>query len=37
MIIIRAKYFIYPTMHEKVMGTTQTGLTEAYAQSLSMN
>ena len=25
--------FIYPTMHDKVMSQSQTGFTEAYAQS----
>ena len=31
--IICAKLFINPTMNDKVMGRTQTGVTEAYAQS----
>ena len=35
MIIISAKLFINPTMHDKVMGLTQTGFTKAYAQNLS--
>ena len=30
-----AKLFSNPTMHNKVMGWTQTGFTEVYAQSLS--
>ena len=33
--IIFAKEFINRTMHDKVMGRTRTGFTEAYAQSLS--
>ena len=37
MIIIRAKLFSNPTMHDKVMGQTRTGFTEVYAQSLSVN
>ena len=32
-IIICANLFPNPTMHDKVMGQTQTGFTEAYAQS----
>ena len=35
MIIICDKLFSNPTMHNKVMGRTRTGLTEVYAQSLS--
>ena len=35
MMIICAKLFSNPTMHNKVMGRTQTGFTEVYAQSLS--
>ena len=35
MIIICAKLFSNPTMHNKVMGRTQTGFTEVYGQSLS--
>ena len=35
MIIICAKLFLNPTMHNKVMGRTRTGFTEVYAQSLS--
>ena len=35
MIIICAKLFSNPTMHNKVMGRTRTGFTEVYAQSLS--
>ena len=34
MVIICADLFINPTMHGKVMCQTQTGFTEAYAQSL---
>ena len=34
MIIICAKLFSNPTMHNKVMGQTLTGFTEVYAQSL---
>ena len=34
MIIICAKLFLNPTMHNKVMGRTRTGFTEVYAQSL---
>ena len=37
MIIICAKLFINPTMHDKVMGGTQTGFTAAYAESLSVD
>ena len=33
--IIRAKLFSNPTMHNKVMSRTRTGFTEVYAQSLS--
>ena len=33
--IICAKLFSNPTMHNKVMGQTRTGSTEVYAQSLS--
>ena len=36
-IIICAILFSDPTMHNKVMGRTQTGLTEVYAQSLSVD
>ena len=35
MMIICAKSFLNPTMHNKVMGRTRTGFTEVYAQSLS--
>ena len=35
MIIIYAKLFLNPIMHNKVMGQTRTGFTEVYAQSLS--
>ena len=35
MIIIFAKLFLNPTMHNKVMGRTRTGFTQVYAQSLS--
>ena len=35
MMIIYAKLFLNPTMHNKVMGRTQTGSTEVYAQCLS--
>ena len=35
MIIICAKLFSNPTMHNKVMGRTQRGFTEVYAQSLN--
>ena len=31
------KFFINPTMHDNVMGGTQTGFTEAYAQSLRVD
>ena len=34
-IIICAKLFSNPTMHNKVMGRTQTGFTEVYAKSLN--
>ena len=37
MMIICAKLFLNPTMHNKVMGQTGTGFTEVYAQSLSAN
>ena len=37
MIIIFAKLFLNPTMHNKEMGRTQTGFTEVYAQSLNVN
>ena len=37
MIIICAKLFSNPTMLNKVMGRTQTGFTEVYAQSLSVD
>ena len=33
--IICAKLFSNPTMHNKIKGQTQTGFTEVYAQSLS--
>ena len=33
-LVIMVKLFINPTMHDKVMGQTQTGFTKAYAQSL---
>ena len=33
--IICAKLFSNPSMHNKVMGQTRTGSTEVYAQSLS--
>ena len=35
MIIICAKLFSNPTVHNKVIGGTQTGFTEVYAKSLS--
>ena len=35
MIIICAKLFSNPTMHNKAMGPTGTGFTEVYVQSLS--
>ena len=35
MMIICAKLFSNPTMHNKVMGRTRTGFNEVYAQSLS--
>ena len=35
MIIIYAKLFSNPTMHNKAMGRTRTGLTEVYAPNLS--
>ena len=35
MIIICAKLFLNPTMHNKEMGRTRPGFTEIYAQSLS--
>ena len=35
MIIICAELFSNPTMHNKVMGRTQTGFSEVFAQSLS--
>ena len=34
-IIICAKLFLNPTMHNKVMGQTQTGFTAVYAQTLN--
>ena len=34
MIIICAKLFLNPTMHNKVMGRTRTGFTEVCTQSL---
>ena len=33
--IICAKLFLNPTMHNEVMGRTQTGFTDVYAQSFS--
>ena len=35
MMIVCAKLFSYPTMHNKVMGRTQTGFTDVYAQKFS--
>ena len=35
MMIICAKLFSNPIMHDKVMDRTRTGFTEVYAQSLS--
>ena len=35
MMIICAKLFSTPTMHDIVIGQTETGFTEVYAQSLS--
>ena len=35
MVISCAKLFSNPNMHNKVLGRTQTGFTEDYAQSLS--
>ena len=35
MMIICAKLFSNPTMHNKVMGWTRAGFTEVYPQSLS--
>ena len=35
MMIIFAKLFLNPTLHKTLMCRTQTGFTEAYAQSLS--
>ena len=35
MMIICTKISSNPTTHDKVMGWAQTGVTEAYAQSLS--
>ena len=35
MIIIFAKLFLNPTIHNKVMDLTRTGFTEVYALSLS--
>ena len=32
--IICAKLYLYPTMHDKVMGWAQIGFTGAYTQSL---
>ena len=37
MIIICAKLFLNPTMHNKVMDRTRTVFTEVYAQSLSVD
>ena len=37
MMIICAKLFLNPTMHNKVMGRTRTGFTEVYAQSLCVD
>ena len=36
-IIIFAKFFSNPTMHNKVMGQTRTGFTDIYAHSLSVD
>ena len=36
MMIICAKLFSNPTMHNKVMGQTRAGFTEVYVQSLSV-
>ena len=35
MMIICAKLFLNPTMHNQVMGRPQTGFTEVYAKSFS--
>ena len=37
MMIICAKLFANPTMHNKVMSRTQTGFIEIYPQSLSVD
>ena len=37
MMIICAKLFSEPTMHNKVMSQTRAGSTEVYAQSLSVD
>ena len=37
MMIICAKLFLDPTMHNKIMGRTRTGFTEAYAQRLRVD
>ena len=37
MILIYAKLFLNPTMHNKVTGRTRTGFTEVYAQCLSVH
>ena len=37
MMLICAKLFSNPTMHNKVMGRTRTGFTEVCAQSLSVD
>ena len=37
MMIICAKLYLNPTMHNKVMGPTRTGFTEVYVKSLSAN
>ena len=37
MMIICAKLVLKLSMHNKVMGRTRTGTTEAYAQSLSVD
>ena len=36
-LIIYAKLFLNPTLHNKVTGRTRTGSTEVYAQSLSVD
>ena len=37
MMIMCAKLFSVPTMHNKLMGRPRTGFTEVYAQSLSVD